>query len=1187
MATKTFLLNDAVAPGSNAGQLQDGGTVTDGDSVGPTGYSGTSQALGPGADFRQIYNALNASSSTHGTELSSAPRNSAEDCWRTVSQHPNGTYAAGTWAFTFTFNDNLTPLGVTDTGRFIVRLWKSVNADGSSATQLTSGNVKVSTAGGTIGSGAILTLTGSASLGAVTFSSEYLFLQVAFENDGTGLNDEAYSAWIYLGTTKSFFTTPNFTPAPVVITPTLVQHVSSNAEPEAGGNSGNDWAFWLPNPVGGNGGVTAGQPSGNCLVLAITYAYSATRTVTVTDNNGNTWPAPAVTVNDANQFHAAAAIYVLPNAKAGSTKITVSFDAALLHFSYTVSEFNNVATVSPVDATFSAYPTGPTVTASSGTPTQDGDLIYNFVSSSGDAFGHPVSQFTAGTGFALLDANIARGQGAGQAGQQHASQWLIQSMAAAIAPSMTAAQATHDDFPTVGVALKAASAGSPAPSVGIYVNRIHHFTDDIAPTTYKLQFPCDGTLLVLTAQEYSGFQCTAITDNKGNTWTRALGASGSGVPQIWRTTTPGGAITDSDLMLTFTLAVASSTVTILAYDVSGADVSSGDAYDGGVEDPGSNTGAAATATCPGFNGLNKLTPASANGLVIVAVGFGIGPAGSFAAGTPAGAVFDVVISTGQTDGSNMDNSDGRAHYYNPNLTPEAYSWNIYNGGPYPTNGGVDASFFGAAAHFKGQPVPPVDASSREPLAAFDPELVPRAWFDAEQIERRGWFDVELLGPVTVYETRGAFDAELVPRAWFDVEQIATLNWFDVEMRVSTSTTHSYTQSLSGTLTSAAGLVRLVGKLAAGTLTDSGALAKQTARALSGTLTDSGALLKQAQKPLAGTLTSSGALAAAKVALKVLAGTLTSSGTLLKQTQRALAGSLTSAGALVKQTQRALAGTLTSSGSLIKQAQKVLAGALTSAGALVKQTNKVLAGTMASAGALLKQLVRALAGTLTSSGSLIKQTQKVLAGTLTDSGTLTAIKAALKSIAGTLTSSGSLTKQAGKLAAGSLNSSGAIVKQTQKALAGALSSSGAIVKRTLRSLAGTLTSAGALAATKALTKAIAGTLTSAGALVKQGQKTLGGSISSSGAIVRFISHGISGTLSPVGSLVKRTARSLTGVLTSIGALIGIFRAPNVDNFLDPVVLIQSARAPIVLKPASRAPVALTQSARAPIILKTRS
>lgn len=45
----------------------------------------------------------------------------------------------------------------------------------------------------------------------------------------------------------------------------------------------------------------------------------------------------------------------------------------------------------------------------------------------------------------------------------------------------------------------------------------------------------------------------------------------------------------------------------------------------------------------------------------------------------------------------------------------------------------------------------------------------------------GWFDWDLLGPVTVYETAGALDAEMIVKAWFDYELIGKRNWFDWEL----------------------------------------------------------------------------------------------------------------------------------------------------------------------------------------------------------------------------------------------------------------------------------------------------------------------------------------------------------------------------------------------------------------------
>ena len=64
-------------------------------------------------------------------------------------------------------------------------------------------------------------------------------------------------------------------------TPTLIQHVASSANPVGVGISGNAFKIPLPNAVG----------AGNALILGITYPHG--KTVTITDNNGNTWPGSA------------------------------------------------------------------------------------------------------------------------------------------------------------------------------------------------------------------------------------------------------------------------------------------------------------------------------------------------------------------------------------------------------------------------------------------------------------------------------------------------------------------------------------------------------------------------------------------------------------------------------------------------------------------------------------------------------------------------------------------------------------------------------------------------------------------------------------------------------------------------------------------------------------------------------
>ncbi len=334
----------------------------------------------------------------------------------------------------------------------------------------------------------------------------------------------------------------------------------------------------------------------------------------------------------------------------------------------------------------------------------------------------------------------------------------------------------------------------------------------------------------------------------------------------------------------------------------------------------------------------------------------------------------------------------------------------------------------------------------------------------------------------------------------------------------------FTQSVSGTLTTAGALLKQARKSVSGTVTTAGAMLKQAARSLTGTLTSAGAVLKRAGKTLAATLTTSGALTASHTFNLALTGTLTSAGTLVRETRKVLAGVLSSSGAIVKQIARAgLAATLTTIGTLTKQTARTLAATLTTAATVTRQAQKLLAGVLSSSGAIVKQTARAgLAGTVTTIGTLTRQTSRTLAGTLTTAGTLT--------------------RQAQKVLAGVMSSSGAIVKQTARALAAALTSAGSLATQLItgaqtffQSVAGTLTTAGALSRQTA--KSTSGTVTTAGAVTRQARKVLAGVVSSSGAIVKQTARLLAGTLTTAGTLSRQARKVLAGALTSAGALVG--------------------------------------------------
>ena len=148
---------------------------------------------------------------------------------------------------------------------------------------------------------------------------------------------------------------------------------------------------------------------------------------------------------------------------------------------------------------------------------------------------------------------------------------------------------------------------------------------------------------------------------------------------------------------------------------------------------------------------------------------------------------------------------------------------------------------------------------------------------------------------------------------------------------------TYTQNVSGAISSAGALKRTATKALAGAVTSAGALAKGIQYSLS----------------LIGGMNPSGALTTLKAFGRVFAGTVTSSGAVTRSTTKGLGGAVSSAGALKRTATKTLVGAATSSGAAALTTTKALAGAVTSAGALTlgRLYARAFSGAISSAGAL--------------------------------------------------------------------------------------------------------------------------------------------------------------------------------------------------------------------------------------------
>jgi hypothetical protein len=454
--------------------------------------------------------------------------------------------------------------------------------------------------------------------------------------------------------------------------PTKVQHRGIADNPGGIGIDGNDFQITLPGPVqAGNvlilGVAFCSRTSANCTTIGNDLCHPGGGcTIPVDDNNGNTWPtSPAVRVNDANS-NVDMAIFVLPNAAAGPTAVTVHFTAALRPFTAELSEFFNVATSSPVEVTAGASNVAaPTVTTSI-SPTVDGELIWVMArDDDSPGSGNQVTTWAPAASFTLLDADIGWDR---DANAHKAAAYFVQGSHAALNAGFTATMSpANDHYVMAAVALKSAKAGSAA-GPGIRILTQLGNTNETPPASWTLQFPSQGNLLVAICTTESGHMViSSITDNHSNTWTRV--EPDASEPQLWYA---ANATSANDLQLTLTVSGGTIGSSWTLFDIAGATTSPLDVTAG--------TTATAEDNVDFITDFPSITPSAATGMTISALTIGQGP--GLAVNSPDGAQFDLIHYTGELDTDTINNADGVAHVINSGGATEHWNWTIT---PQPNN----------------------------------------------------------------------------------------------------------------------------------------------------------------------------------------------------------------------------------------------------------------------------------------------------------------------------------------------------------------------------------------------------------------------------------------------------------------------------------------------------------------------
>lgn len=128
----------------------------------------------------------------------------AGDCWRTTNPY-SGTFATGNWTFQMAV---IATSGTAQRGQGRFRLFRSANADGSSATEITSGVL----VGGTIGSPGSQTTSvhNGTSISSFSVTNEYLFVQIGWGITTAG-SMVANNILHRVGSTASLVTSTDFT----------------------------------------------------------------------------------------------------------------------------------------------------------------------------------------------------------------------------------------------------------------------------------------------------------------------------------------------------------------------------------------------------------------------------------------------------------------------------------------------------------------------------------------------------------------------------------------------------------------------------------------------------------------------------------------------------------------------------------------------------------------------------------------------------------------------------------------------------------------------------------------------------------------------------------------------------------------------------------------------------------------
>lgn len=214
----------------------------------------------------------------------------AGDALRTTNTY-TGTFATGTW--TLNFAAIAVTLGGTQDGRILFRLLRSPNADGSGATEITSGALTGSTVTNLAASTQQTSSGTTSSIPSFAVNNEYIFCQLAWEITGVGAMS-TNDVIMRIGTTATRLVSPTFTAGTATDTDVRVSFPTPVTAPDTGAGAQEFRVLVRKKGAGASDPTAAIELWENGSFKATTLAATAVSNTTGTVLSG-TWDAANLT----------------------------------------------------------------------------------------------------------------------------------------------------------------------------------------------------------------------------------------------------------------------------------------------------------------------------------------------------------------------------------------------------------------------------------------------------------------------------------------------------------------------------------------------------------------------------------------------------------------------------------------------------------------------------------------------------------------------------------------------------------------------------------------------------------------------------------------------------------------------------------------------------------------------------